>query len=201
MMPVGNGRPTAAMMGAAGAVSGIAAWVFVHIATLFGMPSLTSTVHGGEIVFSPFSTIPGLVFGAVFGVLFRRQGKLAGGRPLGYIIAAGLAYFVAFQIADNSYLSWLVDVEPAALRLAVSGILAGIAGGGLLGIITMRLLSAPAGAVLSLSVPVGGLAGILLALIDFDHTDWSWSVLILFTVWQGSYAACLAPVLRSPHVA
>jgi hypothetical protein len=175
-------------MGAIGALSGIAAWVFVHIATLLGMPSLTSAVHGVEIVFSPFSPVPGLIFGAIFAVLFRRQGKLAGGRQLGYIIAAGLAYFVAFHIADNSYLRWLAEIEPAALRLAASGILAGIAGGGLLGIITMRLLSAPAGAVLSLSVPVGGLAGILLGLIDYDHTDWSWSVLILFTVWQGSYA-------------
>jgi hypothetical protein len=191
-------QPDAARIGAIGVLCGIAAWAFVHIAMLLGVPSLTLPVRGTEIVLSPLSTIPGLLFGAVFAVLFRQRGKIPGGRKLGYIAAAALAYFVAFQIADNSYLRWLVDIDPAAIRLAASGVLAGIAGSCLLGIMTMWLLPAPARVVLLHSVPMGGLAGIVLAFIDFDHTDWSWSILLLFVVWQGSYAACLAPALRSP---
>jgi hypothetical protein len=153
-----------------------------------------------RLLLGPLSLFPGLVFGIAIGLLLHHRGKVEGLRYAGYVAAAGFAYFCAFQVAfdvDQTFFPFFPGARGEALvGLVVSGILAGLVGSILLGLVTMRLLRVPARVVLRWSPGVGGAAGALLGITTDDHTEWAWPCLAFFVLWQGAYAASLAPLLR-----
>ena len=181
-------RSNAIALGALGMLSGAAAWAFVNFASM---------VRGTE--FTALSVAPGLVFGLAIGLLLHHRRKVGGIRYVGYVAAAGLAYFCAYHVAfyvDQTFFTWGFPSGEVVVGFVVSGILAGLVGGLLLGLVTIRLLHVPARVALRWSVGVGGAAGALLGITTHDNTEWGWTYLAFFVLWQGAYAASLAPLLR-----
>ena len=205
--------PNAIMMGLLGTLSGGTAWLLLHIADAMWLQHQRLNVLGIDVYFSPMrivpgifaglgievhisptSVIPGIVFGIMFGIVFHRHGMMGHLRQLVYLLAAGISYFIAFHVASNSFSRWGTGTE--ILDFALSGISAGVAGSLLLGVATTRLAHAAASTVLLTPVAVGGLAGALLTLMHYDTSEFGWCLLILFAVWQGSYAASVAAIFR-----
>lgn len=87
------------------------------------------------------------------------------------------------------------------MDLALSGGLAGAAGSLLLNVAALWLIPTPARSGRIVSVIARAPAGTLLAHLAYDHSNLAWSFLVLFAVWQGSYAAASAPVLRRRDLA
>ena len=190
-------RSNAKILGAIGSLSGTVAWLLINLIRVGGV-SFDVFLLSRKIWLAPWSLLPGAVFGLVIGVLLRRRGKLTGFRQAGYAAAALVAYFCAFHVAMHTVPVGAFALDPSkdALRMGIAGIAAGLAGSVLLGAMTICLLKAPGRLVLRLPVLVGTVAGALLSLMAHDHTEWGWSQLILLALWQGAYAAALAPVLR-----
>jgi hypothetical protein len=91
------------------------------------------SIAGFEISFSPLSLAPGLVFGLILGYVLRREGLVSGGRYAAYIVAAGLSYFVAVQMALNILIEILDNI-------ILVGIAAGAIGATLLAAATAALI-------------------------------------------------------------
>jgi hypothetical protein len=191
-------QSNAIILGAIGFLSGTVACLLINLPRVAGV-SLDLYLLGQRIWLGPWSLFPGAVFGLVIAVLLQRRGKMTGFRPVGYAAAALVAYCCAFHVAMHIVTvgSFRLDPSKDAVRMGIAGIAAGLAGSALLGVVTIYLLKAPARLVLRLPVLVGTAAGALLSLMANDDTKWGWSQLILFALWQGAYAASLAPLLRS----
>lgn len=193
-MPSNGDRSNAAKWGAFGMLSGAVAWALIVLVSLIN-PSFESPRWNG-IIFNQVSLLPGLVFGSFIGLLLNRGSGLEWRRHLGYVLAAGLAYFCAFHIAYHLFEDLNNELSSVGVSLIIAGISAGLIGSVLLGVMTMCLLRAPRRLVLRLSVLAGGAAGVLLWLAQFEQPPWAWGYLLLFALWQGAYAASLAPLLR-----
>ena len=183
-----------------GAVSGSVAWGL--LALLDRLDSdFDLTPHGLPILTS-LSTIPGLVFGALFGVALLRFRGLGVGRFLGYVLASGLGYLAAFHAAffsvlglgDNSH------ADPGVLAWGAGGLLGGLAGSLVLGLASKFLLRTSAAQTLGMPVLTGTAAGLLLLLMSLDSEGHGVprSLLVFFALWQGAYGATLAPLFRAP---
>ena len=196
IMPPSSDRSNLTTLGALGMLSGAISWALINLAE----QSVGKFDLGWDwLSLSPFSIYPGLVFGLVIGALFYRHGNFGGLRMLGYVLAAGLAYCGAFNVAANvtSHFPHAGgDPSHSVTVMAISGIGAGIVGSFLLGLTTIFLLRVPGRLVLRLPVLVGGAAGVLLGNTAHDNSKWGWSYIALFALWQGAYAASLAPLLR-----
>ena len=191
-----------AMSGAAAwASSGAAAWALVPLMDFAGLHFGRS---GWDVLFiGPLNLVPGLVFGLVIGFLLRRRGGLGAARQVGYVLAAGLGYFAAVHIAIYSGGELARLPFPAALL--IRGMLGGLAGSVLLGVLTVWLLRVPAALALRWPVVTGSVAGGLLSLFALDDHSEGASLLeaillAFFVLWQGAYAASLAPLLRVMRV-
>ncbi len=165
-----------------GAVSGTLATVIVQFA---------GDSAGLDIGFGPglssASTVPGLVFGIMFGALWWGRGLASLGAAVAYAPAAAVAYYCAVWLA--------IELEAHTASLLPAGIAAGLLGAGLLTAAGAALLPWQRGA-----FPVVGsvVAGTVLgALLGFGFGDF-WEALALFAPWQAGYAAALATGLRRP---
>jgi hypothetical protein len=195
-------RSNAMTLGALGMLSGAVAWASVLLANLLGESSGLHLSMGvwGIFLLNPLSLLPGLAFGLAIGLLLHHRGQVEVLRQVGYVAASGLAYFCAYHVAfhiDQTFFRWGTPHGEVVVGFVVSGILAGLVGSLLLGLVTIRLLRVPARVVPQWSVGVGGAAGVLLEITTHDHTEWGWSLLAFFVLWQGAYAASLAPLLRA----
>ena len=181
-----------------GTLSGGVAWgLFPLTAVLLGDDSLSVLTGGHEILMYLGRISPGLIFGLVIGLLWHRRNMASPSVVLGYTLASGLAYFLAFEFALN-----IVDQWPGMSRnlaLALSGILAGLIGCCVLGIATVFLLRVPYQSALGLPVLTGAAAGALLPLIALGDA-WGVGWLLFYVLWQGAYAASLVRLTRSGFV-
>ena len=191
-------RSDTVTLGAIGFLSGAVAWLLINLTRVGGV-SFDLFLLSQKVWLAPWSLLPGAVFGLTMGLLLRRCGKLTGFRQAGYAAAALVAYCCAFHVAMHTVPVGSSSLDPSkeALRMGIGGIAAGLIGSALLGAMTVYLLKVPRRMVLGLPVLVGTVAGALLSLMVCDHTEWGWSQLILFAVWQAAYAASLAPLLRA----
>jgi hypothetical protein len=190
-----DNRSDAVYLCALGALSGVVVWALISLAGFIGAQLLWS-FFDGTIELSPISLLPGLVFGLVIGALLHRHGKISLSVHVWYAIASGVAYFCAFHVAVRTFLN-LPHTFGTLPDMILSGILAGLVGSLLLGLIAMRLLKAPGRTLLRLPLFVGSAAGALLGLTEQDHTQWGWTYLAFFVLWQAAYATSLAPLLRA----
>jgi hypothetical protein len=192
-------RSNAMTLGALGMLSGSVAWALINFADVVGLRFEWIHFHD-PVEFAAVTLYPGLVFGLVIGFVLNRRGKVQGLRQVGYLAAATLAYFCAIHVAIHFAIHVAKIFFPPphndVASSVISGIAAGLVGSLLLGLMTMLLLRAPGRLVLQRPVLVGGAVGALLGLIPLEHNDWCWSCLALFVLWQGAYAASLAPLLR-----
>jgi hypothetical protein len=186
-----------------GAASGSVAWGL--LALLDGLDSdfdWTPQGRGGLPIITSLSTIPGLVFGVLFGaalVCFRGLGV---GRFLGYVLASGLGYLVAFHAAFFSVLALGENShsDPGVLAWGAGGLLGGLAGSLALGLASKFLLRVSAAQALGMPVLAGTVTGLLLLLMSLDSEGHGVprSLLVFFALWQGAYGATLAPLFRAP---
>ena len=183
-----------------GAVSGSVAWGL--LALLDGLDSdFDLTPHGGWPILTSSSTIPGLVFGALFGAALLCFRGLGVGRFLGYVLASGLGYLVAYHAAFFTVLALGENShpDPGVLAWGVGGLLGGLAGSLALGLASKFLLRVSAAQALGMPVLAGTIAGLLLSLMSLDSKGHGVprNLLVFFALWQGAYAASLAPLLES----
>jgi len=189
-------RSNAALLGAPGILSGTVSWALSEYARGF------NDIEWDGLLLSPLGVYPGLVFGLIIGFVFRRRGKIDGRRQVGYVLAAALAYFCAFHVAlhvadhvEINLPGYGDDPTKSIVAIAISGIPTGIVGSVLLGCMTTFLLRVSGRSVLRLPVLVGGAAGVLLGITAIKPSS-DYGVGFFFAIWQGVYAASLAPLLR-----
>src|SRR5207248_2094488 len=152
--------------------------------------SYTATLRGTNIEVSTLATLPGLIFGVLVGLLWRRRGIVSIASVLGYTLASTVAYYLAFHVAINMF-DRLSGISAEHVALIVSGVSAGLLGSYVLGIATNHLLRVRHTSGRGLPVLVGSVAGTLVPLINaFD--DWNGGFLLFLISWQGAYAAALA---------
>jgi hypothetical protein len=184
-------RSNAITLGALGMLSGAFAWGLLFVNEESG---LDFGFSWRWFIFGPVTIYPGLVFGLAMGALLYRRHKIDGPNGLGYLLAAGLAYFCAAHVAFHFLVSAFPPVwdDPDPIAYAVCGIPAELVGSFLLGLATLHLLRIPARLVLLRPVVAAGLAGVLFALYPIGKP---WGALAFFVLWQGAYAATLSPLL------
>lgn len=171
--PLDARRDLAIRLATFGAISGVVA----TMASSYGYSSGYQT--GMEMLAPPENFIPGLVFGLIVGHILWRDGILPNWRYPAYIVAAGLSYFAAVEVAffsmmilDNGFLS---------------GIFAGSIGAGLLTVATAMLIQREWRLRLAIPIVTGAGLGLLL-ILPLSLEVW----LLLFVPWQAGYAAALA---------
>jgi hypothetical protein len=186
-----------------GAVSGSVAWALLALLDRLDSDfDLTPRGHGGLPILTSLSTIPGLVFGALFGMALLGFRGLGVGRFLGYVLASGLGYLVAFHAAFFSVLALGENShsDPGVLAWGAGGLLGGLAGSLVLGLASKFLLRVSVAQTLGMPVLAGTIAGLLLPLMSLDSEGHGVprSLLVFFALWQGAYGATLAPLFRAP---
>jgi hypothetical protein len=172
-----------------GAVSGALAWLVAIVLGRFGILAASDV---GGVQLGPVTLAPGVAFGVILGWYLVKRGRLAAGRFVAFVIASAVSYLLAYHVAYTIGALMRFDT---VLALAADGIVAGLCGSVLLALLTMALLRAKAHA-LWLSVAIGGGAGVLLPLAAMG--DWggiALGPLVFFVLWQGAYAASLAPAI------
>jgi hypothetical protein len=194
-MAMTESRSDAVSLCTLGALSGAVAWGLISLAGAISN-QLVWSFFDGAIELSPVSLLPGLVFGLIIGALLRRHGKISPSAHVWYAIASGVAYFCAFHVAARTFLN-LPHAFGTLPDTVLSGILAGLVGSLLLGLIAMRLLQVPGRLLLGRPLFVGSTAGALLGLTERDNTQWGWTFLAFFVLWQAAYAMSLARLLRA----
>ncbi len=186
----GNGAD-AAKLAALGMISGALSWTLIDFSDQMG---LNFQLEGLGVMLWPISVFPGLVFGLVFGAVLHLRARASWLRAIGYVFAAGLGYVSAFHVAFYIIANGFNSRE-SPLVYIVGGVPAGLAGSLLSGLLTKTLLGRPGRAVLRRSVIIGTTGGVLLGLASFDSQN-GWGFLAFFVLWQGAYAASLAPMFR-----
>jgi hypothetical protein len=180
----------AAALAVRGALSGVAAWAAILGARKLGIQNDTI---GAGLQIGATAVVPGLAFGLVLGAHLAARGWLAPARMIGYWLASGAAYYVAYHVAYR-----LVADGPLGeglLPVAAAGVAAGFCGSALLALPSMLVLRVGA-ARLRRSIAVGTLAGILLPLIAIQGLEIVPGLLFFFVAWQAAYAASLAPAVE-----
>jgi len=174
-----------------GALSGAIATVAIFIPLWLGINKsleLSFNAGGFDILFSPMSLVPGLVFGLIVGNALRREGLASGWGYAIYIAAAGLSYFLAVQLTLNV----LVDLLE---NIILVGVAAGAFGAALLTAATAALIPdfrrpMPLIAMILAGAVLG--AALYLAIAGNHFLGW----LLLFAPWQAGYAAAMATALE-----
>ena len=192
-------RSNLATLGVLGMLSGGVAWGLITLTgALSAQGSYLSRLKGGnEIGIYEVRVLPGVIFGLVIGFLWHRRNMVSPRGMLGYTIASGLAYFLAFEFALRTFDQWPGMSED--LALALSGSIAGLIGCCVLGVATVFLLRVPYQSALGLPVLVGTAAGVLLPLINLDDgSGVGW--LVFYVLWQGAYAASLVRLMQPGFV-
>jgi len=163
-----------------GAVSATFATVIVQFA---------GDTSGLDIGFGPglstATTVPGLVFGIMFGALWWGRGLAALGSAVAYALAATVAYYCAVWLA--------IELERHTNALLPAGIAAGLLGAGLLTAAGAALLPWQRDVFPVVGSVVAGTA--LGALLGLGLADF-WDGLALLVPWQAGYAGALATGLR-----
>jgi hypothetical protein len=176
-------------LGVVGAISGAVAWgVIVGLRRLDVRPVFDGI---GFVQLGPFTLVPGLMFGLLVGSYLAARGGWSVAQRAGYVLASGGSYLVAYHVAFVALGMMGGDSEVAA---AAAGVVAGLCGSLLLGFFTLALLQ-PAPRALRLSIIVGAAAGALLPLLTWGlGSGPAAGPLAFFALWQGAYAASLAPL-------
>ena len=140
---------------------------------------------------------PGLVFGLVFGPLlyFRRQ--LGGAGAVAYALAAWVANALAVFVCISALhpVDDLLPFDNLIFDMAISGVIAGAIGGGLLAA-TLAVLNSEVKRALPIAV-AAALGMLTPILIMFDNSG----VFVFYIAWQGGYAAALGGSLPGPRPA
>jgi hypothetical protein len=140
-------------------------------------------------IFRPTFTIPGLVFGVVFGIALLRLKLVRAAGAVAYAAASTLSNMAATTLAvaiDDPIGSILPNGIAA---FGVTGFIAGAVGGGLLAGVTallIRHLRWP------LLIVAGAVLGAFLPLIDLSSSG---GAFLFYAIWQAGYAATLAAIL------
>ena len=178
------------MLAGLGAASGLLSWLLVDFADELKL-RFEYELYGIQL--TPVAIYPGLVFGLLFGAFLRLRAGFSWLRAIGYVLATLVGYGAAFHTAFYIIANGFADHE-SLLAFAIGGVPAGFAGSLILGLLTRPLAGPTAASFFQISVIVGTSAGALLGLAGLD-THNAWGFLLFFVLWQGSYAACLAPLL------
>jgi hypothetical protein len=151
----------------------------------------------GWVQLGPFTLAPGLMFGVVVGAHLKRRGRWSPAQLAGYVLASAGSYLIAYHIAFIALgmIGRMMGGDSLAAT-AAAGVVAGLCGSLLLGFCTLALCGLAARAVQA-SIAVGAAAGALLPLLTWGLGDGGPGVgpLAFFALWQGAYAASLAPIL------
>jgi hypothetical protein len=182
---------------ACGALSGVAAGLSCAFLRLgeadtieiagycFGLKATSTSAC--QAIDSAFYLFPGLVFGLVIGPLLLWRGELRATGAIAYAAAATIANAVAVLLCVSLMhpLDDLLPFDNPILELALSGIIASIAGAVLLGA-ALRLLKPgiPRGATIAIAAGLGVVTPIV---IMFDNIG----VVGFYIVWQTGYAVAL----------
>jgi hypothetical protein len=180
-----------------GAVSGCLSWGLLALFQAIGLNF--ALLRGGDLpIVMPLSTVPGLVFGGFFGAVLLRAWPLRPRDFLLYMLASGVGYLAAFHTAYFSVVGLTEARHPGWLIWMLGGVLGGFVGSAILGVACKLLLHIPAFQVFRMSVVAGTLFGGVLALLSWDIEGHGFpkSLLAFFPLWQGAYAASLAPLLQ-----
>jgi hypothetical protein len=146
---------------------------------------------GDDHMLNAYYIAPGLVFGVIIGAGLWREGKLAGGRWLVYVAAAGLANALSVLLALRGVdlATRLVGNERGAVALI--GLVAGAVGGGLLGLASLWLMGLIGAGRAAFrrwgwTVGTGALFGMLLPVLVEGEAP---GALVFYVLWQAAYAA------------
>ena len=185
--------PNAMKLAVIGAISGGLSWLAIDASD---SGSLKFDLESYGIMVLPIAVYPGLVFGLLMGAYLRYRTRMSWLHGVGYVLAAGLAYFAAFHAAF-----YIVSAESddlgSLLANIIGGMAAGLVGSLLLGLASKYLLRVRARLAMGLPVAVGTVGGALLELGNFGDR---WGFLAFFVLWQAAYGASLAPLLRARSV-
>ena len=154
----------------------------------------------GRCIGAPGATyvFPGLIFGLLFALFLRRAGRLRRPGAALFAVAAAIANAVAVFVFATTFAptEWWLGPEVRSLPeptdtwllLGVPGAIAGAVGGGLLGVVALRLL----GAGWIRAAATGTLLGPLVNLIGRFHVgEFYAGDFAFYMVWQAGYAAVL----------
>lgn len=182
---------------ACGALSGVAAGLSCAFLRLgeagtieivgycFGLKATSTSAC--QAIDSAFYLFPGLVFGVVFGALLRWRGELEAIGAIAYTAAATIANAAAVLLCVSLMhpLDDLLPFDNPILELALSGIIASIAGAGLLGT-ALRLLrpGMPQRATIAIAAGLGIVTPIV---IMSDPIG----VIGFYIIWQTGYAVAV----------
>jgi len=155
----------------------------------FGLQATPNSTCGG--IDGALYIFPGLVFGAVFGPLLYFCRALSAAGAVGY----GLVAFAANGVAISLCISLmhpvddLLPFENLALDIAISGVVAGAVGGGLLGAALAAFNPAVRRRLpIAVAAGLGVLTPVVIMLQDLG-------IFAFFIVWQSGYAAAVAASL------
>ncbi len=155
----------------------------------FGLQATPSSTCGG--IDGAVYIFPGLAFGLVFGPLlyFCRRLSPAGAVAYGLVAFAANAVAVSICISLMHPVDDLLPFDNLILDIAISGVIAGAVGGGLLGT-ALAAFNSTAKRALPIAV-AAGLGALTPVLTMFDTLG----IFAFFIVWQSGYAAAVAASL------
>jgi hypothetical protein len=155
----------------------------------FGLQATSSSTCGG--IDGAVYIFPGLAFGLVFGPLLYFCRRLSPAGAVAYALAAFAANAVAVSICISVMhpVDDLLPFDNLILDIAISGVIAGAVGGGLLGA-ALAAFNSAARRALPIAV-AAGLGVLAPAAIMFDQPG----VFAFFIIWQSGYAAAVAASL------
>lgn len=149
----------------------------------FGIDSPRPRCDGIEAAFYLF---PGLIFGLAFAGIEMWQRRLAAPGAVALVLASGIGNALATTLCVGLFLplSALLGLEGSRLGLALTGMLSGAVGGGILS----GAAKLVGGARVRLSVGVAAVLGLLVPAMP------QWPIagcFVFYIVWQAGYAAAL----------
>jgi hypothetical protein len=188
--------PHAAVLAACGVASGALAWgVIVGLRHLDVRPVADGI---GWVQLGPFTLAPGSMFGVVVGTYLAIRGRWSAAQLAGYVLASAGSYLIAYHVAFVALgmMGGMMGGGDSIAAAAAAGVVAGLCGSLLLGFFTLALCGLTARA-MQPSIAVGAAAGALLPLLTWGLSDGGPGAgpLAFFALWQGAYAASLAPIL------
>jgi uncharacterized membrane protein (UPF0136 family) len=165
-----------------GAVSGSVATTLIWL-----LPEATLGIlewRPGEWFFlSPFSLLPGLVFGLIIGWALYRGGHAGPRSFAAYVAASTVSYLAAVNLVFGIY-GYVGSLWP-------TGMIGGLFGGACLtGLAAWKFTFVRRRKPVLLMLFAGGVLGSLLPL-----SDSFWGAMVFFAVWQAGYAAAFATAL------